>query len=408
MTPGSITEAQSPFSEKRAQAGISLAFALAAVIAAAGAMGMPALVTLAALIALPRPALWAYALKPSPLLLAALAFLVWALVTQIWSPAEPRQILVVWAQAALGAGLLIAAAHLPEARRRLPRKLFVLTVAAGALFLALEAVSGGVVSAVIKGVEPGQERLLNSLTRGAAAMLILIPPAAVMARGLGGRWRHMAWAMLLGIFIAVIGFDADANAVALVITLAVFFLARRQPRAVVLAFGAAFSVWIVLFPLAVGLTDPLVGPRRDLLPFSWEWRWEAWTYTLELIRQQPWFGAGMDSARHFTGASVEMRGFILPRMPLHPHSASMQLWLELGAIGVFLVCAVLVLGARRIARAPDLGRARAAAATGTAVAAAFVLSTSYGFWQEWIWQTIILAAAACFLIGPGPDAEDNT
>ncbi len=400
-----IPPAQAPLAGRRAAIGLSFAFILAAPVVYAGAIGMAALVSLAALIAFPRPALWGRLAPPSPGLIAAAAFLAWATLTLLWSPAEPRQILVAWAEAVLGCGLILAAAHLPDDLRTWPRLGFVVMTTALAVGLTVEAFSGGVVTALVKDLERYDARVLSMLGRGGAATIILAPAAAAMALDMGGRWKWAAWAILGGAMAAAIGFEADANILALIVAGSAFWFGHRRPGPAVMSFGLAFSAWLVLFPLGVLLAGPFIEPNRGEMPFSWEWRWEAWSYALELIAQKPLFGWGVDSARHFGDATVMMRGYELPRLPLHTHSASMQIWLELGFAGVALACAILVLGAWRVASSPRLHGRRAAAAASTAVGTAFVLSTSYGFWQEWIWCTAILAAAACFLVGPREGAK---
>ena len=69
-------------------------------------------------------------------------------------------------------------------------------------------------------------------------------------------------------------------------------------------------------------------------------------------------------------------------LPLHPHNAALQLWLELGVPGavLFALFAALLWRALATARWPRLY----AAATGAGLTVALVASfTTYGVWQEW-------------------------
>jgi O-antigen ligase len=69
-------------------------------------------------------------------------------------------------------------------------------------------------------------------------------------------------------------------------------------------------------------------------------------------------------------------------MPLHPHNAALQVWLELGAPGaaLFALLVALVWGALARAEWPPLF----AAAAGASLAVAFVgCFATYGIWQEW-------------------------
>jgi O-antigen ligase len=399
------SDVSTPLAGRRASVGLTIGLALTAPFALAGAIGIPLALLVAAIVGFPRPALWLRLARPAPALLAALAFMTWATISLAWSPADIVQIRIAWLEVVAAAAVLLAAAALPDRMRRAPRIAFVACTAALAVAMAAEAVSGGALTAAVKSLQPGDANVLRNLSIGASAAIILIPAAAVMAFQLGALWRLAAPVMLVGGAVAAVAFGAIANLFALGIAMAMFVVAWRRPGGAVLALAIAIALWIALFPLIALAVAPLLDPYRADMPFSWEMRLEIWRYALELIGQRPWFGWGVDSARHFGDATMEMRGILWSRLPLHPHSASLQLWLETGLVGVALVCAAVLLGGWRIARSPHLGHARAAAAASTAVATAFVLSTSYGFWQEWLWCTAFMAAAACFLAGPGPDAD---
>jgi O-antigen ligase len=79
-------------------------------------------------------------------------------------------------------------------------------------------------------------------------------------------------------------------------------------------------------------------------------------------------------------------------MPLHPHNAILQLWIELGLPGAILGAALAILAIRGIlARAEDvLWRA---AALGLIAASLLIAFLSYGLWQRWWMSTLWLSAA---------------
>jgi exopolysaccharide production protein ExoQ len=71
-------------------------------------------------------------------------------------------------------------------------------------------------------------------------------------------------------------------------------------------------------------------------------------------------------------------------LPLHPHNAPLQLWLELGVPGAVLFA--LTAAYPWLALAAAEWPALFTAAAGAALTAAFVASLgTYGIWQEW-WQ----------------------
>ena len=108
-----------------------------------------------------------------------------------------------------------------------------------------------------------------------------------------------------------------------------------------------------------------------------------WSFVGDRIAEHPLRGWGLDSSRSIPGGSDPIR----PDetwLPLHPHNAPLQVWLELGVPGAVLFA---LLGGwlwLAVGRA-DWPRLYAAAAGGS-LATAFVASVAtYGIWQEW-WQ----------------------
>jgi len=108
-----------------------------------------------------------------------------------------------------------------------------------------------------------------------------------------------------------------------------------------------------------------------------------WSFVGDRIGEHPLRGWGLDSSRAIPGGSDPIR----PNetwLPLHPHNAPLQIWLELGVPGAVL-CALLSAWfwlAFGRARWPRLY----IAAAGGGLATAFVASTAtYGVWQEW-WE----------------------
>jgi O-antigen ligase len=126
-----------------------------------------------------------------------------------------------------------------------------------------------------------------------------------------------------------------------------------------------------------------------------------WNWVDDRIRERPWLGWGLDASRRMPGAGehvhvercppgsgdIALDGEILP---LHPHDAALQIWLELGALGA---------AAAGLAIAASIGiafrgaRGREAAAPAAMIsAAAVVAALSFGIWQEW-WIAVLCLTA---------------
>lgn len=204
---------------------------------------------------------------------------------------------------------------------------------------------------------------------------------------------------------------ANAPTLALIVSFAVFWIVRTFPTL------GGFSIYKVIATLVAFkiLFTPLVidtirrmgwgDNARQFLPASWDARLDIWEFAAEKILRKPFLGWGFDSSRHFGKA-----------IPLHPHNMSIQVGLELGYIGLFVLAAVWVLIILRIGRgAPqasaepltelrDLSSASAAAAADprpyamAALSALFVMAQlSFGIWQEW-WLALMTLVTAIYLM----------
>jgi O-antigen ligase len=81
-------------------------------------------------------------------------------------------------------------------------------------------------------------------------------------------------------------------------------------------------------------------------------------------------------------------------LPLHPHNAILQVWLELGGVGIALGFGPLILLIWRAFRMPAW-RTRLAQAmiAGSVAAAVSVGLVSFGIWQEWFVSGLFIVGA---------------
>jgi O-antigen ligase len=127
------------------------------------------------------------------------------------------------------------------------------------------------------------------------------------------------------------------------------------------------------------------------LPGSAHHRMMIWRFTAQRVAERPVFGWGFDSSRSIPGRE-ESLGKGEPALPLHPHNAALQWWLELGLPGALIGAIFLTVLVAGIARHLP-GRAEVAAGQGLLVAATVVANVSYGVWQGWWIGALALSAA---------------
>jgi len=212
-------------------------------------------------------------------------------------------------------------------------------------------------------------------------------------------------------------FGQFAVVLAMLVGAIVFGLAALRPRHTGFLVAAACAGFVLLAPAAGKLLTP--GPWLRSAPvvvqFSAYHRTKIWSFAVDRIVERPLFGWGIDASRRIPGgdAIIEIDHYIgYPNrrfrtraviMPLHPHNAALQVWLELGGVGALFLAALC--GGLPLAcmRAPW---PRASIAAGLAMfSTAYVLAMlSFSLWQS-RWHALLwLAAASALVLLPGGPA----
>jgi exopolysaccharide production protein ExoQ len=327
---------------------------------------------------------------PLAMLLAMLA--IWGALTAVWSIAPERSIATagrLFLVAVCITVLIQAAIDLdPEERRHCARFLAAGT-AFGIVVILVEVVTSGAIAVLLDSeAQLGHE--LDRLNRTGSVVAMLVWPAALVTAQLYGRYRAAAVIAFCAIVLVIVA--PRSPLVAFVIgsgAFAVGWLSQRWGKRFLLA---GFLVAVVIVPFLDAITTPIVDflVANVAAPNSEVHRLRVWEFASSRILERPLGGWGLDTARvvpgsdqmlplfaHGTGPIVTGKA-----IPLHPHNALIQVWLELGLVGVLVVAGLFVL---IVAAIPESTRnhagpavAIAAAATGFAVA-----ELGFGIWQGW-------------------------
>ncbi len=239
----------------------------------------------------------------------------------------------------------------------------------------------------LKGPYPEYFNPASPLNRGATALAMVTWPAAVLVWQRGFIWAALALTVLVAAILsllssgaALLGFAAGG------LTALVALGNRKVSRALVVA---ATVVAFVGMPFAAKLMYGLGWHESDWLAASARHRIGIWNYTTQLIEQKPWLGWGFDASRAITGARADSLANPRELLPLHPHSAPLQILFELGIPGVVLTLALLWLLVRRIEALPRPARVCGQALFITTLT---IATTAYGVWQNQ-WLAMIFSAA---------------
>jgi len=270
------------------------------------------------------------------------------------------------------------------------------------LLLLFEIISGGQLAAWLRGYDLSDnlqnELATRSLNRGVSFLGVISPLAALAAwRFFTGHRRILALcATTLALACALSwGKDAVLLAGAGAVGCAVLVLLPNPwPKRL---FSGAIMSLVVLWPLlALQLPGPqAIWEQWRAWPPSLQHRLFIWNFTAERIVEKPVLGWGMNSAKFIPGGDRDIdvgsdQGRLQWRaLPLHPHNAILQWWLELGTVGAALAAALTSFGARAICRLTSRADRVAAAAVFGQICVISLLS--FGAWQSWWLATMVFA-----------------
>lgn len=370
-------------------------------------------------------------LLPNQLFIFALAgFLFWGTVSEIWALDSTQALIRAGKLTAISvAGLLVIGSiqQITEVQRR--RLAITLTIswflAVG--LLTLEAlIHGGIFKQAIVGTFDDHANALASLKSGGAVLLII--SWIVFAHLIGTRLRVLALVALVLPGFFLLGIGSNAGVLAWCVGLLAGAFGWLIPRKVSVVLCVIVPIIVLATPLAIS-SLPRESSLTTYFPPSAMHRFAIWRFTTDRLYERPLLGWGLDSARSLPGGKeivpwrswldryssdkskirtmVERISKSPPEyLPLHPHNALLQVWLELGLVGVTLLMVVALVVLFLMRRVVRLG-VEGAAFTGCIATTGTMAFLSFGAWQSWwistFWLTGMLAIA--IVSNPRPTAD---
>lgn len=361
---------------------------------------------------------------PRSIVIPALSFgalVLWAALSALWSltPVDTlEKTAVILGLGVCGLVLLASAANYTEAHRRIVARSMTFGTILLALQIAFEVVGGGVIAPLL---HPADAELgLSALIRmkpAASVLAILVWPATVVL------WRHVsriaAAVLVVGSMIVIVEVSAYAAFVAVIAGGIVFGCAAMAQTTTARTLSLLLLAVAVAAPLIVSTVSP--GPWLKKLPDAMEFtayhRLAIWEFTDQMVAERPILGWGLRASRSIPGgdetADVNRDlEYDPPRfdsepslMPLHPHNVFLQVWLELGLVGIALFLALTVPIPIAVGRAKASGL-RAAGVLASIGAAAIIACLSFGIWQSW-WMAVLWIVAGQS-VAVGRNGHDDT
>ena len=336
-------------------------------------------------------------MKDSFVLKSLFLFLLWTGITFFFS-VDPQQTFSLFTKLlflfAAGCILLLNVLKLSDQQRHL---FFKILLAGSLLTLTLYAVDlffSGPIFHLIK----GNDFSWGKFSRGSVFLLLLSFPLTYYLFQI-----KKLYAVFYFLFLSVVMFflPMDSLAISLIMGLLafLFILVFKKKGALILGGG------IILFMLLV----PFIAfhlPGKDVLqhvPSSWEHRIQIWHYTAEKIQKHPVLGYGLDAARYFSQQHETVvlshqnpsgGAWFVQALSLHPHNGALQIWLEVGGIGMGLFILFLGFLFYEISKIKDTKIQAVIIASLTSYLVFFLVS--FGVWQNWFITTAWLITAIYF------------
>lgn len=388
---------------------VAIMFGLAGPVLAMAPLGMAPLLMAGALLATgaeyastrnwPEP--------PRGAVLSLGALFVWCAVSLLWD-IDPKDGLRKMADLMLILGALLAllglGGRLSQDQRRLCGLWLAGGLAVGLILLVVETGFDFPLYRMAKGnSDPKLVDLVES-KRAVDALPLLVWPAALALAALGRQGLGIALALVFA--LACTAWTASSATLGMAVSLVILTLSVWMPVTVRrLLMASTLFAFALVIPLAIVAYDH-GGTHAQGLKRSGQHRMEIWRFAAEKSLERPLFGHGFDSSRAVPNGN-EVSAFQAPDkpiIPLHPHNGFLQIWLELGLVGVVLSSVALLFGLRAVGRWPTVTGRYALAG----YAAAFVIAgLAFGIWQSWWLATLAFSVASCHAMAPGAPRVDH-
>lgn len=347
-------------------------------------------------------------LLSTPLALALVAFLAWALVSILWSH-KPSASLRAWAELALPIAFALAVA---ASGRFTPRPAWLRALAL-AIILACLLAMVELASGLSQRAELGIGKLMSFVfNRPAITALVLAVPA------IHGLWTmpvarrfDRGLAIVLAMLVIALALRSESASARLGVAVCAisWALSACWPRLTLKAVGCAFLLTMLMAPV-LGIAAHNGMPSVILNRFAvmtGQARIDIWQSFGEVVRARPIAGAGFGTSANMDQNPVAAAVAPEHRTLLgvgHPHDMPLQAWAETGAIGAGILAAAGLLLLVRLRRLP----AREMAPRLALFAAAFAISVvGHGAWQGW-WIAVLGAGILWFgTEAPARQGEDH-
>ena len=237
------------------------------------------------------------------------------------------------------------------------------------------------------------EVALSRYNRVTSALVLFVWPVSYWAYQKGN--IVTAISLIIVTFCAALLSHSNSALVVSIIIPIVAIVAYFLPIFVFWAGFFSLSIFTLLSPFIFVSLLNWIKPFSNSIPPSTLDRIEIWHRSAIAVFEAPWFGYGIGITRYLAIPQELMEKYKYHVTPTtHPHNAAIQLWLELGVMGLSIFLMLLYFAVHPLKRVP-----RPCLCITLAVAAGVIFTSlvSFGFWQE-TWLGIIGLVVICFKV----------
>lgn len=396
--------------------GLMLLWPLLAFLGTTGFAPLTALTGAAGLF-LVRPAL-----RPRPYVLAFIGLVLWAAVSETWSPAGRSlftgslaegsfavgaRSLIILATAACSV-LTIAAIMRVEPSPGQARLLIAIMILHGLTLAGASLFSTALLEAFYGSDPQAQAKGVQNLMRNMNAFMLLLPLLLVLLfRKAGVAGGVLAGGLLAGTLASALMTDNQTAVMTILSGLAGMIIIACLPVSGWRFLLGGIGGYILAAPLLAGLLTRLAPLFEAGLPYSFRSRLWAWEIVLSRIGEAPLFGHGLMASRTWRETYADHPQWLArlpefwagyPVIPGHPHNMALQIWAETGLVGALLAGSAFLLLGFRLPSPRLCHPLTRFAGAGSIGAGLMIFSFSYNVWSESFWGGVCLVAASLIFL----------
>ena len=221
-------------------------------------------------------------------------------------------------------------------------------------------------------------------------------------------------ALLGGVMWLIYGLSPDAAFLGMVVASVIYFAPMLLQKIILggILLGGILTPWISKYLL----NERMLFEYMRFIPTSHQHRIFMWEDLSNTIMEKPIFGHGFDFSSFFKSPTLLCNHYVTevlhtrfknftplitypgggkvcdgsPLFGIHPHNGFLQIWLELGGIGILLFSIFMVLFYRLIQH----NRLAVAMLSFYAI----IFSISFNIWQNWMIATLWLGVLCLFVV----------